>query len=91
MPVSERNLFASYTDCSRICPGKGKLFNCSVCVCNDTKVTGLVADIDGGSPLADADIFVVERQWTPFATSDVNGAFTLEKICLEGNAFHNVC
>ena len=72
-------------DCSRRCPSGGNLNrDCSQCLCADDSVSGKVTHRQSSLALANVNIYIVGREWSPSAVSGSDGRFTISGVCVDG-------
>lgn len=75
-----------FSDCARICPDGGNLSpNCEICECVSSTIIGTVNDRTNFS-VAEVDIFLSYRPWSPIATTNVRGRYTVSNICFNSTS-----
>ncbi|XP_056002603.1 cartilage intermediate layer protein 1-like [Ostrea edulis] len=73
-------------DCARICPDGGNISpNCEICECVSSTIIGTVNDRTNFS-VAEVDIFLSYRPWSPIATTNVRGRYTVSNICFNSTS-----
>ncbi|XP_062575427.1 cartilage intermediate layer protein 2-like [Saccostrea cucullata] len=73
-------------DCARTCPNGGSLsHNCEICECPSSTIIGRVTDRTNFT-LEGVEIFLSYRPWSPIATTNVRGVYTVSNICFNSTS-----